>query len=145
MLKKQGLDKNIAYLIHDIGRHLRKIFDEEIKTLGITRTQWWVLANLYMEDGITQTQLAELVEMERAPLGLLLDRLQAMGWIRRESHPEDKRAKLIVIEDDRRGSLELLIAKYREVDAKIFASLPEQRVEELVVDLQEIREELVDS
>lgn len=70
-------------------------YDRRVKRLGLTRSQWWVITNLYRNDGLTQSELAETLDIERASLGRLLDRLEANGWVRREPCPRDRRAKRV--------------------------------------------------
>jgi DNA-binding MarR family transcriptional regulator len=65
--------------------------------LDLTRSQWWVLTHLFRKDGITQSELAETLELEKPSLGRLLDRLEGKGWVRREADPNDRRAKRIFL------------------------------------------------
>ena len=50
----------IGFLIHDVSRLRRTIVDKALKPMGITRPQWWVLANLSRHEGggMMQTELA---------------------------------------------------------------------------------------
>ena len=72
-------------------RLMRTAYDRRIRKLGLTRAQWWVLTHLYRSNGVTQTELAETLEIEKPTLGRLLDRLQAKGWVRREHDASDRR------------------------------------------------------
>ncbi len=87
------IEQVVGALIDDVHRILARIFDRRMARLGLTRAQWRVLTFLFRQDGMTQSALAELLEMERAPLGRLLDRLEESGWVERRAHPGDKRAK----------------------------------------------------
>ena len=68
-MKREDLEWNLGYLLDDAARLMRRAFDARIKHLGLTRAQWFVLAQLYREDGYTQTSLAKLADMDRATLG----------------------------------------------------------------------------
>jgi len=70
---------------------MRTAYDRRIRKLGLTRAQWWVLTHLYRSNGVTQTELAETLEIEKPTLGRLLDRLQSKGWVRREHDASDRR------------------------------------------------------
>ena len=48
----------LGFLIHDVSRLRRSAFDRVLKPLNVTRAQWWMLAYLSREDGMTQSQLA---------------------------------------------------------------------------------------
>ena len=90
-MKREDLEWNLGYLLDDAARLMRRAFDARIRHLGLTRAQWFVLAQLYREDGYTQTNLAKLADMDRATLGKVVDRLQEKGLIERRPHPEDRR------------------------------------------------------
>lgn len=91
----ENLERNFGFILNDVARLLRTVYDRRVRSLGLTRAQWWVLTHLYRADGVTQAELAETLEIERATLGRLLDRLEAKGWVRREADAEDRRAKRV--------------------------------------------------
>lgn len=92
-------DQRLGFLMHDVSRLRRSVFNEFMKPLGVTRSQWWVLAHLSRHDGMIQTDLANVLELGKAPLGGLLDRLEASGMVERRSDPIDRRAKRIHLSD----------------------------------------------
>src|SRR3546814_12675126 len=63
-----------GFLIHDVSRLRRVVVDRALKPLGITRSQWWVLAFLSRRDGMTQTALAADLDLTKVALGGLPDR-----------------------------------------------------------------------
>ena len=91
--------ENIGYLVTDVARLMRNIFDERVKDLGLTRSRWRVLAYLMRRDGMTQSELAEQLEISKASLGPHLESLEAQGWLRREADGKDRRAKRIYLTD----------------------------------------------
>jgi DNA-binding MarR family transcriptional regulator len=94
---EEDYEHNIGFLLHDVARHLRTIYDRRMAPLGLTRAQWWVLNHLYFHEGISQSELALLLETEKASLGRLLDRMQAKGWITRRQDKKDKRTKRVYL------------------------------------------------
>ena len=88
---REDLSRNFGFLVNDVARLLRTVYDRRIRELGLTRAQWWVLTHLFRADGITQTELAEVLEIEKPTLGRLLDRLEAKGWVRRTHDERDRR------------------------------------------------------
>ena len=99
-MERENVERNFGFLMHDIARLLRTSYDRRVKRLGLTRSQWWVITNLYRNDGLTQSELAETLDIERASLGRLLDRLEANGWVRREPCSKDRRAKRIRLSNE---------------------------------------------
>ena len=65
----------LAYCISDIARYYRTCLDREMAAHGLTRSQWWLLANLQYNDGANQQELAELMEMGKSAVGKLIDQL----------------------------------------------------------------------
>ncbi len=91
----QDFSRSSGFLVHDVARLLRRAFDRRVKHIGLTRAQWFVLAHLQRSDGQTQTTLADELDMDRAPLGKLIDRLEESGWVQRRLDPSDRRVKRI--------------------------------------------------
>ncbi len=88
-------DRHVGFLAADISRLMRTEFDRQVNALGVTRAQWMVLARLARRPGCSQTELAEMMEVERATAGRLLDRLEENGLVRREPDPVDRRVRRV--------------------------------------------------
>nr|WP_273455903.1 MarR family transcriptional regulator [Nevskia ramosa] len=97
-----------GYLIHDVSRLRRALYDQRSRHLGITRSQWWVLFNLSRDEGRprNQNELAQLLEMGNAAIGELLMRLEKAGFVRRQRVPGDRRSKHVQIAERGREVLE---------------------------------------
>ena len=94
-----GSSFRLGYLLHDVARLRRTLVDKALKPLGVTRSQWWVLANLsrYSEEGLMQTELAAAMDVGKVALGGMLDRLEANGHVQRRIDAQDRRAKLLTL------------------------------------------------
>lgn len=110
----------------------RTAFDEIVKPLGVTRAQWSVIAHLSRHDGMVQTQLAELLDVGKASLGRLLDRLEATGFIERCPEPSDRRAKRVFLTKTSLQLLERLVLLENEFNDKILAGLTYKDRRELI-------------
>lgn len=86
-----------GFLIHDASRLRRTVFDQRLKGLGITRSQWWVLTNLSRHDGdgFAQIELARLLDVGKVTLGGLVDRLEDNGLVVRIADKDDRRSKRV--------------------------------------------------
>jgi DNA-binding MarR family transcriptional regulator len=89
------LGLRIAFHIHDVSRMRRSAYDQIMRPMGITRAQWWVLAHLSRHDGMMQTQLADVLDVGKASIGTLLERLEVGGYIERRPDAVDKRARRV--------------------------------------------------
>ena len=101
----------LGFLIHDVSRLRRSAFDRCLKPLNVTRSQWWVLAYLSREDGMTQSQLAEELDLGKVAVGGLIDRLEKSGLVRRAPDASDRRVNRIFLEPKSKQ----LIARMRKV------------------------------
>lgn len=102
----EDLDRNVGFLLHDVSRLLRKRFDRRARALGLTRAQWRVLAHLAPRQGINQSALSEILEVESITLGRHIDRLQETGWVERRRDPEDRRAWRLYLTEKSRPILD---------------------------------------
>lgn len=142
--KKAELTRNPGYLIQDVARLLRVAFDRRVRHMGLTRAQWFVLAHLYRDDGRTQRALADELDMEPAPLGRLIDRLEESGWVRRAPAPGDRRAKLIFLTDRILPLIEGLRAAADNLYLDAFKGLSAKRVDEFIEALAIAKTNLVE-
>ena len=86
-------------IMADINRLYSSAFYRQLRSEGInlSRTQWRVIAVLRVKDGLSQTELAEYMWMEKAPLGVLLDKLEEKHLIERRPDSSDRRVKRVYI------------------------------------------------
>ncbi|MEO9634009.1 MAG: MarR family transcriptional regulator [Parasphingorhabdus sp.] len=86
------MSDNIGFLIGDISRLIRRTFDKRAKAIGVTRPQWRVLTWLKRHEGINQSALADMLELDAMTLCRMVDRLQAAEMVERRPDPKDRRA-----------------------------------------------------
>ena len=94
---EEDFENNIGFLIHDVARLMRNLFDKRMSDTGLTRSQWWILNYLYFNEGISQAGFAILLDIEKGPLSRLLERMEKKGWIVRKNDKSDKRIKNIYL------------------------------------------------
>lgn len=119
---KEDLSRNFGFILNDVARLMRIVFDRRVKSLGLTRSQWWVLNHLFRNNGATQSELAEILEIEKATLGRLLDRMEAKGWIRREGHATDRRVKQVFLTEEVEPAVKAMRAAAAELRRDALAS-----------------------
>jgi len=85
----------VSTLFHEISLMVARLFNRQVKEMGLTRTQWQVLYLLYMQGEQTQTNIADTLMMAKPPLGKVVERLEDGGWIKRRDDGKDRRAKLV--------------------------------------------------
>src|SRR5437016_13859510 len=86
-----GFDPELLVLLYDVARQMRTRADQRARTRGMTRAQWVILAHLERQPGLSQNELAAIVEVEPITIGRLVDRLEARRLVERRSDPKDRR------------------------------------------------------
>lgn len=84
-------DDFIGYAFTDVARLLRTVFERRVRQYDLTRSQWVVIARIKTRPGLSQSEVADILEIEKASAGRLIDRMEAKGWIERRSDPNDRR------------------------------------------------------
>jgi DNA-binding MarR family transcriptional regulator len=87
----------LGFLVHDVSRLRRNVIDRVLKPLGVTRSQWWVLAFLSREDGRPQVALADELDLGKVALGGLIDRLESSRLVERRPDKKDRRLKRVFL------------------------------------------------
>jgi len=90
-------ERHIGFLISDVARLLRTAFDRRVRQLGLTRSQWLVINRLYRRPGATQSELAEMLEVEKATAGRMVDRMENKGWVARRPDASDRRVNRLFL------------------------------------------------
>lgn len=115
----------IGFLVHDVSRMRRTLFDQRLKELKITRAQWAALAALSRHDseGMIQADLARELEVGKVTIGGLIDRLEASGIVERRSDPKDRRTRLVYITGAGFAIIEQMDSIGRTLNAMILKGL----------------------
>lgn len=89
----------LAFLIMEAARLQRTVFDRRVRKIGFTRTQWMALRRVGDQPGVNQSELAELLEVEKATAGRVIDKLETFGWLERRPDDADRRVKRVYLTD----------------------------------------------
>ncbi|MES2497160.1 MAG: MarR family transcriptional regulator [Pseudomonadota bacterium] len=85
------MNRRVSFLMHDIARRSRYWFDARARSRGLTRAQWRMLLFLAHAEGPTQSEVAEMLDVERITLCRMVDRLAEGGLVERRADPTDRR------------------------------------------------------
>jgi MarR family transcriptional regulator, transcriptional regulator for hemolysin len=143
-----AMDENaptLGFLLHEVARLLRKRFEQNARGSGLTRAQWHVLAYLAQNEGINQSGLADLLEIEPITLGRILDKLQTLGLVERHPHPSDRRVWLLHLTPAARSRLTELRRIGEVTRGEALAGVSEVDTERLLKTLQELKANLTDA
>ncbi len=138
----RSLNREFAFIINDVARMLRTYADYKGAQFGVTRAQWAVLARLDRFEGLKQSELAEMLDLQPITLTRLLDRLCENGLIERRADPNDRRAKRLFLTPAARPLLEQLGVLSEETMGTALAGVPRESVEQIVAQLAVVKENL---
>ncbi len=133
-IDRYQLDHNIGFLVNDISRLISTEYNRIMKPLGLTRAQWRVIVHLHRNDGMTQSELAELLDVGKVSVGGLIDRLEHSGWVERRNDPTDRRSNLVFLTKKGRAIEKEMEKTGRELTRQTLRNLgPDERTQ--LVDL----------
>jgi MarR family transcriptional regulator for hemolysin len=135
----------LGFLLHDVARLLRKRFEQNARGSGLTRSQWQVLAYLSRNDGINQSGLAELLDVEPITLGRIVDKLEALGLVERHPHPSDRRIHLLRLTPGARPKLAQLQLLGDITRGEALSGVSEAEQARLLKTLQTLKANLIDA
>jgi DNA-binding MarR family transcriptional regulator len=118
---------------------MRTYIDQCARGHGMTRAQWGVLLRLERQEGMTQAEMAESLEIQPISLVRLIDRLCLHGLLERRPHPRDRRANRLYLTDKGHATLAGLTPLGREITAELLASISQPEIEELLQKLLVIK------
>jgi len=137
------LSRDLLVLLNDVARLVRTVADRKARAHGMTRAQWMTLFRLRRQDGLTQRELAEVLEVEPITVGRLVDRLEARGLVERRADPRDRRVWRLHLTPAAPPVLAELDALRAELDAEATRDLPPELREAAVEALLTMKRNLL--
>ena len=125
-MAKGPYQQTLGFILNDTARLLRKRFEQRARHLGLTRAQWQAIAYLARNEGIQQSALAEILEIEPITLGRTLDRLEAADLIERRRHAADRRVWLLYLKPKAHALMEDMFGIGDATRAEALAGVSEQ-------------------
>lgn len=136
------MEENIAALMADASRMMRRSFDARARTIGVTRPQWQVLTVLKRHEGINQGGLAEILEVEPITVCRMVDRLQEAALVERRPDPADRRSWRLFLTPKALDLLGTLRPLADEMIEQALAGITEDERQTLRRSLDRIRQNL---
>jgi len=121
---------------------LRNHIDHRAKGRGSTRAQWIVLFRLRQQEGLSQVDLAEVLELQPISLVRLLDRLVEHGLLERRHDPRDRRANQLFLTATGRQLVDDLDGLRDAIATDVMQDIPDHMLETSLQTLQDIKERI---
>ena len=119
-----------------------RALNQELAPLGITQRQSQVLACLVQQGTLSQCELADCLDIEAPTLAGIISRMEAAGWVKRNSCSKDRRKKLVQIDATAEPVWEQIAACARKVRAAATQGLTTEEIETLRSLLRRVHDNL---
>jgi MarR family transcriptional regulator for hemolysin len=139
------IEREIAFNISDVARLLRTHVDQRAREYGMTRAQWAALARVERSEGLKQTELAEILDLQPITLTRLVDRLCDSGLMERRADPDDRRAKRLYLTPAAQPVLDAMSGLGRDIMATVLDGLETTAREQFAAHLLTLKSNLRDA
>jgi MarR family transcriptional regulator, transcriptional regulator for hemolysin len=136
------LKKQLVAQLVESSRLLRNYIDHRAKARGTTRAQWIVLFRLRQQEGLSQVDLADVLELQPISLVRLLDRLVEHGLLERRHDPKDRRANRLFLTAAGRQLVDDLDSLRDAIAIDVLQGVPSEAIETSLEALREVKERI---
>jgi len=134
--------KELITQLVESSRFLRNYIDHRAKGRGTTRAQWIVLFRLREQEGLSQVDLADVLELQPISLVRLLDRLVEHGLVERRHDPRDRRANRLFLTASGRQLANDLDSLRDSIANDVLQDIPASSIETSLKALKDIKERI---
>jgi MarR family transcriptional regulator for hemolysin len=131
----------IAQLVES-SRLLRNYIDHRAKARGTTRAQWIVLFRLREQEGLSQVDLADVLELQPISLVRLLDRLVEHGLLERRPDPRDRRANRLFLTTSGRQLVDELDSLRDAIAIDVLGDIPDNSIQASLDTLRDVKDRI---
>src|SRR3954468_3104202 len=135
-----SVDMNFLFALGELHRLVRAYADRQAARYGMTRAQWAVLAKVERYEGLKQSELADMMDMQPITLTRLIDKLCDNGWIERRSDDKDRRVNRLYLRKAARPLLGKLGGLRSELTATALEGINPADAHRLLTQLEAIKE-----
>lgn len=136
------LKRQLVAQLVESSRLLRNYIDHRAKERGTTRAQWIVLFRLRQQEGLSQVDLAEVLELQPISLVRLLDRLVEHGLLERRHDPKDRRANRLFLTEKGRQLVDDLDGLRDAIATDVLQPISEEAIKSSLAALREIKDRI---
>lgn len=144
-MRQSSDTREIMFELLDVARAMRTFIDQRARAHAMTRAQWGVLVRLERQEGMTQAEVAEQLEIQPISLLRLIDRLCQQNLVVRRPHPSDRRANLLYLTAEGRAVLTRMAPVGEEIVADVFEQVGKGEIAALLQSLLRIKGNIRDA
>jgi MarR family transcriptional regulator, transcriptional regulator for hemolysin len=136
------LKRELVAQLVESSRLLRNYIEQRAKSRGTTRAQWIVLFRLREQEGLSQVDLADVLELQPISPVRLLDRLVEHGLLERRTDPRDRRANRLFLTPAGRQLVDDLDSLRDSIAAKVLQDVSSASIQTTLDTLLDIKEHI---
>jgi len=128
---KKEQEHRLVNLLFLADKNLKRTIEKRAEGTGVYRSQHRLLMILGRNPDISQTMLAEKLEISPAAVTVSLKKLEKSGYIARQCSEEDNRINRVVITQKGQDVIAQSINYFREMDLAFFEGFSEEEKDRL--------------
>ena len=128
--------------IVETSRLLRSRVEQRLKPHGMTRAQFATLSKLERQPGLTQSEMAEMLEVQPIAMVRLIDQLSEEGLIERRADPADRRVNRLFLTAAGLTRLARMASFKEELGAEVFAGIAAADLSQLLAILDRVHKNI---
>ncbi|PWM47209.1 MAG: hypothetical protein DBX47_00830 [Clostridiales bacterium] len=128
---EEGEDIPISHLIRIVEHSFGHTVRENLEKSGIPRAFGPVLTELSRYEGLSQGELADKMFFKPSSISVTIQKMEEMGYIRREQHENDARQVRIFLTDDGKLLADKIRKTFLQVEKDILDVLTTEELSEL--------------
>jgi DNA-binding MarR family transcriptional regulator len=133
----------LGFLTADIARLQSALLRRTMKNLGASHAQWTMLGRLALHQGVTQMELAQLLDLSKVAVTGLVNRAVRAGWVERRLDERDKRVRRLFLTRRAKAAVSDMRDKVDVMTGQSMAQIPDRQGEDIVAALDGIKRRLL--
>jgi DNA-binding MarR family transcriptional regulator len=129
-MKKHDLKDDIGYWLNRLRMEVHQRFKARLEVHDVTIAQWCILLTLYNEQASTTTELSKVIEVDKASISRVLDRLLSKGLVTHQPGI-DRRSGHVGLTPKGRDLVPHLIQAAEANERQFFGHLTPQELDQL--------------
>lgn len=115
-------------MLAQISQGYRYFSNTLMEQIGLHRAPATLLCRLFIQNGLTQSELAEQLAVQGASITQLLQRMEEGGWVMRQRDPEDNRLVRVYLTEKGLDKKRAIKEQFVKLQETVFAGItPRER------------------
>ena len=134
--------EHFGFLLSHVALAHRNMVGHEMRDLGMHRGQPPVLFTLEKHEGMSNSEMAEFLNITPATLTNKIKRMEKAGLVIRKRDPQDERFIRIYMTEKGRGIMNQLRTSMEEMESNLLRGFSEEEIEDLRGKMRRILENI---